>query len=165
MLGYQGYRANVVAYAIAKLSHHVGRAFDWDAIWHAQAVNGPQETALRQLLIGVRSVIVAPQGSRNITEWCKRPQCWDDIRALPCDVGIVRIPRTATEVRGSTTEDPIIEALVAVPAPVWFAASKWAKDTGSLYPWQRALSYSLGTRRHRGGDRAGSKRSKAGSSC
>jgi hypothetical protein len=35
-------------------------------------------------------------------------------------------------------------AVAALPAEVWLAAAKWAKETGSLQVWQRKIAYSLG---------------------
>ena len=37
-----------------------------------------------------------------------------------------------------------INRVAAVSAETWFALSAWAKDTQSLQPWQRSLSFSLG---------------------
>jgi hypothetical protein len=33
---------------------------------------------------------------------------------------------------------------VEVPAQTWFDLAAWAKDTQTLQPWQRSLSFSLG---------------------
>lgn len=33
---------------------------------------------------------------------------------------------------------------MAIPADVWFTVAKWAKETQTLYPSQRAIAFSVG---------------------
>ena len=40
--------------------------------------------------------------------------------------------------------NPLTNAVVAIPSEVWFAVAVWAKETNSLVPWQRSLSFSIG---------------------
>jgi AIPR protein/abortive infection phage resistance-like protein len=147
-LGFQGYRANVVSYAIARLSHTLQRKVPWQEIWESQRVPDDLKQQLKMALIAVRDVILHPPTNRNITEWCKRDECWSSILNLQAGVngldgdsnngnyGELAIPA----VGGAS----VVEAVAAIPSEVWFSTSKWAKDTGSLLPWQRSLAYSLG---------------------
>jgi hypothetical protein len=81
-----GYRANVVAYAIAKLAHDVEEmhlAVDFGSIWRKQDVS----EALRQALVisakACHEVLVdPPSGMSNVTEWAKQQACWSRISAL-----------------------------------------------------------------------------------
>lgn len=41
-------------------------------------------------------------------------------------------------------EAATIERVAAIPAETWFGLAVWAKDTETLMPWQRGLSFSLG---------------------
>ncbi len=81
-----GYRANIVAYAIAKLAHDVGEtggSVNFDAIWRAQAVSPNLRSALTLAAEKVKDVIVdPPAGVRNVTEWAKRQACWSRVAAL-----------------------------------------------------------------------------------
>jgi hypothetical protein len=145
-MGYQGYRAQVVTYSIAGLSNALARRLPFEDMWKNQGVPGDITTSLEKLIVGVRDVITQPPGNRNITEWCKRDDCWAAIRVLPVVVdGAGEDSATAA----GRTDQPInadgtVAAVATVPADVWFAASKWAKDTRTLLPWQRSLAYSLG---------------------
>ena len=82
-----GYRANVVAYAIAKLAHDVaqrGESINFERIWRTQGLSRPR---LRDALVisakPVHDVIVdPPDGMRNVTEWAKQQACWTRVMRL-----------------------------------------------------------------------------------
>ena len=152
-MGYQGYRAQVVTYSIARLSNALGRRLPFDDIWKNQEIPDDIKTSLARVIVGVRDVITQPPGNRNITEWCKRDDCWAAILALPVAIeGADESSWTTPASRAvqPTNADGTVVAVAAVPADVWFAASKWAKDTSTLLPWQRSLAYSLGGLQGRG---------------
>ena len=81
-----GYRANIVAYTIAKIAHDVTdqeRAVDFDSIWRLQslavAMDGAVSTAAEQIL---EVLIHPPAGISNVTEWAKKQACWERVRNL-----------------------------------------------------------------------------------
>ena len=81
-----GYRANIVAYAIAKMAHDVAEmscSIDFQAIWRRQSVNEIVETNLALVAEKVHDVLIeTPEGLSNVTEWAKRQGCWIEIRKL-----------------------------------------------------------------------------------
>ena len=101
----------------------------------------------------MRDVITQPPGNRNITEWCKRDDCWAAILGLEVAVDSDDANAWTPAAKRSdqpTNADGTVIAVASVPSDVWFAASKWAKDTGTLLAWQRSLAYSLGRLQGRG---------------
>lgn len=152
-MGYQGYRAQVVTYSIARLSNAFGRRLPFDEIWKNQEIPEGIKASLAKVIVGVRDVITQPPGNRNITEWCKRDDCWAAILALPMAFDAVDNTTWAPAAGRSvqpTNADRTVIAVAAVQSEVWFAVSSWAKDTGTLAPWQRSLAYSLGRLKGRG---------------
>ena len=81
-----GYRANVVAYAVAKLAHDVaqrGESIDFGRIWRAQGISAGLREALTVGAKAVHEVIVAtPDNKRNVTEWAKQQACWSRVTRL-----------------------------------------------------------------------------------
>ena len=81
-----GYRANVVAYAIAKLAHDVaqrGDSINFERIWRTQGISPVLRDALVISSKSVHDVIVdPPEGMRNITEWAKQQACWHRVMTL-----------------------------------------------------------------------------------
>ncbi len=83
---YGGYKANIVTYSLAKLVHMVsdiGKQLNLAQIWTDQKVSSALE---EQLLIIAKIVNEriqdTPEDITNVTEWCKREQCWKLIQDL-----------------------------------------------------------------------------------
>jgi hypothetical protein len=81
-----GYRANVVAYAIAKIGHdteRMGCAVNFDGVWKAQGLTLPFKEAVAVVAKAVHDVITNPIGGiSNVTEWAKQQACWTRVAAL-----------------------------------------------------------------------------------
>ena len=81
-----GYRANVVAYAIAKLAHDVGQSrasIDFDRIWRAQELSPGLRETFSVAAKAVNDVIAdAPDSMRNVTEWAKQEACWNRVKQM-----------------------------------------------------------------------------------
>lgn len=79
-----GYRANIVAYAIAKMAHDVAemsRGVDFETIWNRQTISENMEKALERTSKAAHKVLInPPSGMRNVTEWAKKQACWERVR-------------------------------------------------------------------------------------
>jgi hypothetical protein len=158
-MGFQGYRAQVVTYAVARLSNALHRRLPWEQIWQEQEIPDAIRAVLARIIVGARDVIAQPTANKNITEWCKRDECWALILQLDIAVGP---SEDLTGLGGqSTGSAEIVAAIAAVPQEVWSALSRWARDSNSLQAWQRALSYHLSLLRGRG-ERPSSKQAAQG---
>lgn len=154
---YGGYRANIVTYSLAWLSHDTAQKIDLDRIWKLQTLPSELEEAIRLVSkLAYDHLVEGAQGG-NVTEWAKKEKCWEQFRTSSIDVpaGLLRpllAQRSSSAATGTRTHSPGDGAAQAeayarvrlVPADEWFAISGWAKETGNLAPWQRSLAYSLG---------------------
>ena len=160
--GYGGFRAQIVAFTLAWLSHRTAQRIDLDKFWREQKVSEALSGAIALVSKPAYDHIVNPPPSRrNPSEWSKREECWTTFRdiviklpaALEAElvatgrataVGEARARRTT----GPSADDPKVAAeiqrVTAVEAETWFNISRWAKETNNLLPWQRALAFSLG---------------------
>lgn len=84
-----GYRANIVTYSIAKLASMIslqkpGHTLDFKGVWARQAIS---EALVNQLEAIAKDVVQAittpPVAQMNITEWCKKKECWEKVLSLP----------------------------------------------------------------------------------
>lgn len=155
-----GYRANIVTYSVAYLSNATAQMIDLDIIWREQRLRPELEDALRAIAIAVREVIISPPRGGNVTEWSKRPECWEKVQALSIPEatslpGAVLISSGVPERRSHRTkealadytapeEQALIDEMATVPSSTWFQISKWAKETENLQGWQRSIAFSLG---------------------
>jgi hypothetical protein len=86
-----GYRANIVAYAIASIAEvcrQSAEVIDYARVWDAQAVPAGLAEAL---VIAAKFVnddlINPPPGISNISEWAKKEACWTRIRSNIATLG------------------------------------------------------------------------------
>lgn len=153
---YGGYRANIVTYTLALISHKTAQRIDLDRIWKEQSISHVLMDTIIKVSEAVHRHITNPPGGRNITEWCKKEQCWKDLIALDIDIqGELENELIQTDGREKARVDRGIESpdnedrekiseVMKVSAETWFRLAQWAKETGNLQPWQRSLSYSMG---------------------
>ncbi|MFG1776826.1 AIPR family protein [Micromonospora sp. NPDC049048] len=78
-----GYPGQTAAYVLALILDRLDLRLDLDAVWRSQAVPPPVTAAVPEVTRLVRSVIIDPPGSANVTEWCKKEDCWKTVQALP----------------------------------------------------------------------------------
>ena len=145
-----GFRANIVAYTIARISHHVRmkkRSIDFQAIWRRQQ---PGSILLKTIAVvskEVHDVLVdPPEGMRNVTEWAKKEFCWSRVVDLaiswPPGLGgeLVSAEEKRASKRTARREQRVlngIEAQIAVfnaGTAFWKQVFAWGEREGLLSP-------------------------------
>jgi hypothetical protein len=152
-----GYRAQIVTYLLAWLSYHTSKRINFDAIWSGQDLSEPLTAFIEILSAHAHTHVTTPPGGQDIGEWCKKEACWEGFRAkiidIPAGVEAGLLSRDRAHSGGSTSvleehvsaaESEQIARIAEVPAQIWYDIAAWAKDTQSLQPWQRSISFSLG---------------------
>jgi hypothetical protein len=147
-----GYRANVVAYTMAKLAQltekqSAGTTVDFDAIWKRQDVPEVVTHQLVQIAKAMHDVITDPPSHvQNVTEWAKRPQCWE--RAADTQVELrpdfrdwlvakSELKEGARQEKRQQAQDSSIEAQVKVMSfgtEYWQRLRDWATNRSLLLP-------------------------------
>ena len=132
-----GYRANVVTYTLAKLSHIVknkGVRIDYTKIWNQQAISQEFEETLLEIAFMAYEHLTAPPlpGSpTNVTEYAKTPKCWDIFRnktyTLPKESKLFLVAksvanleeRQAESIQILTNEVDRQKAVIDLGGPFW----------------------------------------------
>lgn len=146
----QGYRAQIVTYSIALMQHHLGRGgqvLDFERTWQRQAPSGELLASLLAIGEQVNKRIVesaSTYGIANVTEWCKRERCWEDLKSHVDTTVVDRLDsdlvssETASSGRRSARKEQKItnevEAQTEVlkrGAPYWQQLLHWA-EAGTL---------------------------------
>jgi len=81
-LKFSAYRANAVAYTVSLISYRTAGRVDLSKIWTEQSISDSFERTLWSWMPLVHSAIVESAGDRNVTEWCKKRECWAHIQSL-----------------------------------------------------------------------------------
>jgi hypothetical protein len=144
-----GYRANIVAYTIAKFAQLVqfegiGKLLDFKALWNRQDVTPAIDRQLVLIAEHVFRIIVAPQsGLQNVTEWCKKDTCWSRVRDAQVpflmDLAPDLIEREDEQHTKKTAaaQQVIISGIEAQTAVVVLGAGYWQ----ALQRWGRARQF------------------------
>lgn len=147
-----GYRANVVAYTIAKLAHLIqfestGELFDFKACWSSQGLSPAIESQLVLIAGEVFKVIISPEGGfQNVTEWAKKELCWTRvqnlrIKLLPeLEKQLVSRDDDRTIKKAAETQQAVLSgiqlqmAVVELGSQYWKQLHAWAKQRNLLSP-------------------------------
>jgi hypothetical protein len=149
-----GYRRNIVAYALARLAHATGQRLNLGIIWASQATSPAVDDAIENLAHIAFAVLTdANRPSANVTEWAKREECWNRMRAIDWSpprsltaelVGALADAGTPNGSRPSAPEESEIDGFETVSGDTFLALEAWGKQTGSLTPFQRSLAHRIG---------------------
>lgn len=159
---YGGYRANIVTYTLALISHKSAQRIDLFKIWREQGLTDVLENEIVRVSGIVQKFIVNPPGGANVSEYCKKKSCWDNLLKIEYEISeelrkelisgnenesVLSSCKTATMLLNDATDEEkeLLDRITAIPADVWLSISKWAKDTNNFQSWQRSISFSVGT--------------------
>lgn len=82
-----GYLAQTAAYTTALLVQRLGARLDLDVLWRLQRVPGDLLDLAPEAGLVVRDVLVDAPGSANVTEWCKKLECWQTVERVSWSPG------------------------------------------------------------------------------
>lgn len=145
-----GYRANIVAHAIAKTAHDVRerkRAVNFDDVWRRQAPSPALVEALTGVAESVHDVLTSPPpGISNVTEWAKKQACWKRVSELdvawprPFLDGLLSSEERRESARDARREQRVLNSVEAQIAVVnagpafWTDVLAWGRERGLLTP-------------------------------
>ncbi len=159
--GIQSYRANVMTYMLAKISSDFGSRFDLDTVWDHQAISAELAAALVDWASLLHEAIVAGAGSRNVTEFCKKEECWERVRllALPSMQPTPReLDPSKTNIMQASPPAPshggdLVERCMALNGADWARIVAWASTSTAVTAFDlkvanTVVGYALGGWQH-----------------
>ena len=139
-----GYRANVIYYTVA-LFHRLikvqfpGSDLDLMLIWNKQCLPEQVETTLIALAeVVLRKITDPSRRVANVTQWCKRNECWNEVKrlsfSLPHSIENCLITvdeekaaqRTARKAQKETNDINAQVEVVKYPASMWVSLTQFA---------------------------------------
>jgi hypothetical protein len=93
---FQQAQANVAAYVVSLVANRLGPKLDLDKIWLRQDISAQLKTQIQAWAAEVNKVLHDSAGGRMISEWAKKPECWEAVRGASYTEPVPGIP----EVRG-----------------------------------------------------------------
>ena len=154
---FPGYRANAIAYTVALVSYRTAGRIDLDRVWNEQAISKALVDTLDRWMPEVYDAFVSSASGRNVTEWCKKEECWRHVQTLDLEVSSEleqelaegqALPELATGgTKGTTTltaqDRENIARVMQISAEQWVSISGWGARTGALQSWQCGIATTL----------------------
>jgi hypothetical protein len=145
-----GYKANVVAYAVAWMSYLMGATFNLERVWLTQVVSENTRDLFAQLARKCFDHITNPPGRiRNVTEWSKKEECWLALRDQPIKLGgvmdeLIKPRRQPAPTNGETPDRmgraenlQLEQEVIGMRAPDWYRLARWMAAGGKATTWER----------------------------
>lgn len=150
-----GYRANIVAYSIAYLARNTAQRLDFSQIWREQRLSDPLQVVMAEIATQVFPILTSPPGAQNVTEWCKKPECWEAVgdKLRPVDIEAIKkdlldssgAKRAAKRLAGEVPELHManLKRIVEVNAAAWEMLATWGAETKSLTAAQKKVAFDI----------------------
>ena len=147
-----GYRANIVAYAIAKVAADVdcfGLSVDFDRIWKEQRVPEGLSRAIEVTATLANGVIT--DTDRNVTEWAKQEPCWNRVNDLQIEWEdswrreLTTRDQQVEEQRAARKDQRLLNGIEAQTSVVeaggdlWQSVREWATERKLLSPTEAGV--------------------------
>jgi hypothetical protein len=161
---FAAYRANIAVYMYALLSHCSKGEVDFNRVWSTQGISPELEALLAEWSHRVDETIRSSAGAKNVTEWCKKPECWDAVRSISSgipahpppelvkNVAAARAPAELevevqdsqmTDVNRAWSDEDSIEECMQHDAATWAKLNFWGISTNALDYYERGVSHTL----------------------
>jgi AIPR protein len=82
-LRFPAYQANIAAYTVALISLKTAGVIDFHRIWTQQGVSPQMRFMIQDWAPLVEKELRRSAGSRMLSEWAKKVDCWQDIQRMP----------------------------------------------------------------------------------
>ena len=134
-----GYRANIIYYTVAQFRRLIKQQFpgsdlDLAIIWNKQGLPEQVESSLIALAeLVLLKITDTNRKVGNVTQWCKRQECWDDVKTitfkLPTNLKscLITIDDEKAAQRSAKKEQKIVNEINAQVEVVKYTAAQWTR--------------------------------------
>ena len=157
-VGISSYKANVVSYTVAYLSYRTAKNLDLDRIWTTQQLDSSLIEMLEYWIPQISNQIVNSADGRNVTEWCKKKECWEGVKELNLALSpdwsnllsgdnqeaLVEIRNGQAEIVNDQDEINNARARVMqITSEIWHRIEQWGFRTQELKEYQCGIASSM----------------------
>lgn len=145
---FSAYQANIATYTYAALSAATGKRIDFEQVWQRQAASPELMEMLREWSHEIDGLLLrSTAGARMPTEWAKKPEAWEALRAqcptlpdpLPAELAAQPASQSTTRRQSPSTpglsasDYAMITEVRAVSADEWLRVAAWGSEGKRLH--------------------------------
>ena len=82
---FKAFQANITAYTVSVFSKNYANSIDLMRIWDRQELSAPLAEFVQALAVKVEKNLESTSEGRMISEWAKKPECWQTIKDVTPD--------------------------------------------------------------------------------
>ena len=97
---FPAFQGNVANYLVSILSERIGDKLDLQKIWAQQDISSELRQQLQTWASEVHDVLQRSSGGRMISEWAKKPECWNAVRSATYSEPRLDIPECRSSIAG-----------------------------------------------------------------
>ena len=148
-----GFWANIADYTVAYISYKTAQRIDLSKVWRSQSTSKAFDRMAELVANAVYNYLTETCAGVNTTQWCKKEQCWEDIKSkisIQVNDGLASelLSVWKSKPKGienlNNPEKELIKDIKKVNAEIWYAIASWGKETGNLQGYQCGISGTLG---------------------
>ena len=156
---FPAYQANIVAYTVAALGWVTARTLDFDQVWGRQDLSPEMQRMLQGWVHEIDKALRETAGNRMPSEWAKKVDCRDALRAIVLPLP-KPLPPEFANLSASPSPDagtPFREKAVVsredlellnrtrgIGAETWFRVAQWGGRTKKLHWKVAAIARTMG---------------------
>ena len=149
-----GYRSQVLNYTVSLISHLTSRKINFDLIWADQSISHQFEDLINKWSTKIYEIIQKTAEGRNVSEWCKKEECWEEISdrnftfssTPPEFTNLRRVAGRPTQVAReifSPEDMDNIKKCKSLSTKDWEKMIAWAHDNDEIYYIQTSIAITL----------------------
>lgn len=146
----QSYGANVVTFMMAKLKDVFGDRVSLDTIWDTQTLSPELLGLLIDWAPEVHAAIVAGAGSRNVTEFSKKEECWERIKSLGLSLPQIIPLELSSDLSGvaappsrAGAPSDLVERCMELDGSGWATVFAWAAGSNAVTAFDKKVAHTL----------------------
>lgn len=89
---FPAFQGNVTVYVVSLLAFRLGNSLDLMKVWNEQDISLPLRRQIQAWAREVNEVMTSSSGGRMLSEWAKKPDCWEQVRLAPYSAHADDIP-------------------------------------------------------------------------
>jgi hypothetical protein len=93
---FPAFQANITTYTISLLANRLGDSIDLDKIWLQQDISAQLKQQVQAWAVDVDRILHQSAAGRMVSEWAKKPECWDAVRDAKYSSPLPGIPEAKT---------------------------------------------------------------------
>jgi hypothetical protein len=141
-MAFTAYWANIITYTVSRMVCETNNLLDMERIWKDQKISNVMEIEIKEIAKATYSHIIQPYGGANVTQYCKKQQCWSNFLDRAVSISPALKEETLSSINGiksrgyadadNIAAQEMIKRVMQISPEQWFEIHTWAETNRAL---------------------------------